>query len=205
MIQLLVGLPLAGRGLGQDRAHGLEEADVVADAQRFLMGHREREGLGQRRDGAQQPVLAVLLREDVLLRRRQEGEAVLGPTYGPERPIEPMEQPQADLVSAKHLGYRFGLVDRRLAGAAALRVGRERLPQLVGKTEIVHYQPAGLVLEDAVHPSDGLHEAVAAHRLVHVHRGQARRVETGQPHVADDDKLEWIGRIAESQGESRRR
>ena len=42
---------------------------------------------------------------------------------------------------------------------------------------------------------------MAAHRLVHVHRGEARRVEAGEPHVADDDKLERIGRVAEALGE----
>ena len=75
---------------------------------------------------------------------------------------------------------------RRLARAAALGVGRQRLLQLVGEAEVVDHQPAGLVLEHAVHPGDGLHQAVPAHRLVDVHRVQARRVEAGQPHVAHD-------------------
>ncbi len=63
---------LAGRALGQHRAHGLEEAHVVADAQRLLVRHRQGERLRQVGDGAQQPRLAVLLGQDVLLRRGQQ-------------------------------------------------------------------------------------------------------------------------------------
>ncbi len=85
---------------------------------------------------------------------------------------------------------------RGLAGAAALGVGRQRLLQLVGEAEVVDDQPARLVLEDAVHAGDGLHQAVAAHRLVDVHRVQARRVEAGQPHVAHDHDLERVVRVA---------
>ena len=83
----------------------------------------------------------------------------------------------------------------------ALRVGRQRLLQLVGQAEVVDHQPAGLVLEDAVHARDGLHQPVPAHRLVHVHRVQARRVEAGQPHVAHDHDLERVCRVAEARGQ----
>ena len=61
-------------------------------------------------------------------------------------------------------------VDARIAFAAALGVGRERLLQLIGEAEVIDDQAAGLVAEDAVHARDGLHEAVAAHRLVGIHR-----------------------------------
>jgi hypothetical protein len=44
-------------------AHPLEEGHVVPDAQRLVVWHRQRERLGQLRHGAQQPVLAFLLRE----------------------------------------------------------------------------------------------------------------------------------------------
>jgi hypothetical protein len=43
-----------------------------------------------------------------------------------------------------------------------------------------------------VHARDRLHQAVAAHRLVDVRRALARRVETGQPHVAHDDDAEGV-------------
>ena len=90
---------------------------------------------------------------------------------------------------------------RRLARAAALGVGRQRLLQLVGEAEVVDDQPAGLVLEHAVHPRDRLHQPVPAHRLVDVHRVQARRVEAGQPHVAHDHDLERVVRVVEPLGQ----
>ena len=40
-------LPLAGRALGQDRAHGLEEADIVANAQGLVVRHGQRKRLRQ--------------------------------------------------------------------------------------------------------------------------------------------------------------
>ena len=48
----------------------------------------------------------------------------------------------------------------------------------------LHRQPAGLVAEDAVNAGDGLHESVARHRLVGIHRVHAGRVEAGQPRTA---------------------
>ena len=77
VVELLVGLALARRALGQHGAHRLEEADVVADAQRLVVRHGERERLRELGDGLQEPLLAVLLREDVLLRRRAAAPAAL--------------------------------------------------------------------------------------------------------------------------------
>ena len=112
-------LRLAGRALGQHRAHRLEEADVVADAQRLRVRHRQGEGLRQLGDGAQQSRLAVLLGQDVLLRRRQQREPFLRRARRPEVPVEAVEQPRADLVLLQHHRDGLGLVDGRLAGAAA--------------------------------------------------------------------------------------
>lgn len=42
---------------------------------------------------------------------------------------------------------------------------------------------------------------MAAHRLVEVHGVEARRVEVGRPHVADDDQFEGVVRAAEAVGE----
>ena len=124
-----------------------------------------------------------------------------GRARDPRRPVEAVEQAAADLVLLQHDRDGLGLVDGGLARAAALGVGRQRLLQLVGQAEVVHHQPAGLVLEDPVHPRDGLHQPVPAHRLVHVHRVQARRVEAGQPHVAHDHDLERVLRVAEPLGQ----
>ena len=97
----------------------------------------------------------------------------------------------------QHHRHSFGLVERGLAGAAGFGVGRQRLLQFVGQTQIIDNQAAGLVLEHAIDPGDGLHEPMPAHRLVHVHGGEARRVETSQPHVAHDHDLEGVRRVPE--------
>jgi hypothetical protein len=141
-----------------------------------------------------------LLRQDVLLRRRQQPGAAAA-CRSSRRPVEAVEEAAADLVLLQHHRHGLFLVERRLAGAAALGVGRQRLLQLVGEAQVVHDQAAGLVLEHAVHAGDGLHQPVAAHRLVDVHRVQARRVEAGQPHVAHDDELERVFGSLEALGQ----
>ena len=160
--------------LGKHRLHGLEERYVVPDAQRLGMRHRQRERLRQLAHGVQAPVLAVLLLQDVLLRGGQQAEPLRRRAAGPLRPVEAVEETAADL-GPEHHGDRFVLVEGRAPGAAALRVGRERGLQLVGQPQVVHHEPAGLVLEHAVDPCDGLHQPVAAHRLVDVHRNEGRR------------------------------
>ena len=87
----------------------------------------------------------------------------------------------------------LGLVD---AGLLAVVAGilAERALEVLRDADVVHDQPGRLVAEDAVDAGDGLHQAVALHRLVHVHRVHAGRVEAGQPHVADDDELERVVR-----------
>ena len=76
MVELLVGPAVAGRALGQNRADRLEEADVVADLERGLVRDRQRERLREVGDGTQEPRLAVLLGEDVLLGRGQHGHSL---------------------------------------------------------------------------------------------------------------------------------
>ncbi len=109
-----------------------------------------------------------------------------------------MEKAEADLVFLQHQGDRLGLVDRGLPCASGLRIDGERLFQLVGEAEVVDNQPAGLVPEHPVDARDRLHEAVAPHRLVDIHRVQARRVEASEPHVAHDHDPEGIARVAET-------
>src|SRR5207302_9627916 len=75
--------------------------------------------------------------------------------------------------------------------------GDEGLLQLLGEAEVVHDEAAGLVSEHAVHARDRLHEPVAPHRLVHVHRVERWRVETRQPHVPHQDDPEGIAWIPE--------
>jgi hypothetical protein len=47
---------------------------------------------------------------------------------------------------------------------------RKRLFQFIGQAEIIDDEAAGLVLEHAVDAGDGLHQPMAAHRLVDIHR-----------------------------------
>ncbi len=92
--------------------------------------------------------------------------------------------------------------------AAALGAGGQRLLQLIGQSEEVDDQPALLVAEDAVHAvhavhaGDGQHQSVAAHRFVGIHRVEARDVEAGQPHIADDDNAERVLGVFEPRGQS---
>ena len=60
-------------------------------------------------------------------------------------------------------------------------------------------RPPGLSLNTRFTRGDCLHQAVAAHRFVDVHGVQTWGVETGEPHIAHQDNLEWIFGIAETQ------
>ena len=119
--------------------NGLEEGHVVPDAQRLRMWHSHGEGLRQLAHGSNQPVLAVLLGENVLLGLRQQAEALLRSTSHPLRRVEAVEEAAADLVLLEHHGDGLVLVDCGASGAAALYVSSERLLQLVCETQVVHY------------------------------------------------------------------
>ena len=133
----------------------------------------------------------------MLLGGRQEVQAVLRRTRRPLRPVEAVEQRAAHLVLLQHHRDRFVLVQRRLSLASALGVGGEGLLQVLGQPQVVDDQAAGLVLEHAVHAGDGLHQPVAAHRLVDVHGVQAGRVEAGQPHVPHQHNPQRVAGVAE--------
>ena len=132
VVELLVGLPLARDALGEHGTDGLVEADVVADRDRLVGRDGQRERRRELGHGLEQPRLAVLLGEDVLLRGREQREPLLGVAGHPGAVVEAVEQARADLVLLEHERDRLGLVDRGLAGPARLRVRRERLAQLVG-------------------------------------------------------------------------
>jgi hypothetical protein len=86
-----------------------------------------------------------------------------------------VEEVAADLVLLLHHRHPLGLVDGGTPRAAALGVGGERCIEFVGQPQVAHHQAAGLVVEDPVHPGDGLHEPVGAHRLVQVLGVKGRR------------------------------
>ena len=187
-----------GSALRQHGAHRLEEADVVADAQApRRCGTASANACDSSVTARSSRALPSSCARMCSCAAGQQRQPLLRRARRPAAPVEAVEQAAADLVLLEHHGDGFGLVDRGLAGAAALRVGRERLLQLVGEAEVVDDQPAGLVLEHPVHARDRLHQPVPAHRLVDVHRVQARRVEAGQPHVAHDHDAGTGRRVAE--------
>ena len=85
-------------------------------------------------------------------------------------------------------------------GALALGVGVgfQGLLELVGDADVIHHQPAGLVLEHAVYAGNGLHQVVALHGLVHIHGVTAGRIEAGQPHIPHDHQPERVVDVLEA-------
>ena len=70
VIELLGRLAFAAL-FGERGFDGLEEADVVADLDRFIAAGAEGEGLRELGDDLDEAFLAVFLLQDVLLRRRE--------------------------------------------------------------------------------------------------------------------------------------
>ena len=82
------------------------------------MRHCQRERLRQFLDGMQEPLLPLRLSEDVLLRRGQKTQPLRRGAPIPLRPVEPVQEPAADLVLLQHDRYRLLLIDRGPAGAS---------------------------------------------------------------------------------------
>ncbi len=137
----------------------------------------------------------------MLLRGRQDRKPLGGRSLSPGGPVEAVEQARAHTVLRFHQRHGLVLIERRLAASAGFGVGRQRLLEFGGQPQIIHHQPAGLVLENAIDARDGLHQAMAAHGFVDIHGRKAGRVEAGQPHVAHDDEAEGIGWVAEAFGQ----
>ena len=73
MIQILLWPRLGRSALGQHRLDSLKERHVVAYTDRFIMRHSQGEGLRQFSHCLYKTFFAILLRQDVFLRGRQEG------------------------------------------------------------------------------------------------------------------------------------
>ena len=100
----------------------------------------------------------------------------------------------------QHHGHGFSLINRCLAATAGFGIIGQRPFQLVGQAQVVDNQPARLVFKHPVDAGNGLHQAVAPHRLVDVHRMQRRAVEPRQPHIPHDHHLHRIARVFEPLG-----
>ena len=109
------------------------------------------------------------VRVNKFLRRREQSEFFRRFAVRPFRPVEAVEMVAANFVFLQHDGDGFLLVNRRPPVAAAFGVSGQCLLQLMRQAEIIHHQAARLVLENAVHAGDGLHQPVAAHGLVQIH------------------------------------
>src|SRR5487761_744884 len=111
--------------------------------------------------------------------------------------VEPVQNRSSNLELLLKQSHRLLLRDSRLT-AVALGVVGERTLQALGDSYVVDDQPALLLPEYPVHPGNRLHQAMAAHRLVDIHRVQRRSVETGKPHVAHYDQPQRIVGVAKS-------
>ena len=86
-VELLVALQALDRGLHERRAHRLEEAHVVADRERFLTGHGQRERLAERGDRIHETLLAVVEPKDELLGVADELQLLLVRARGPQKGV----------------------------------------------------------------------------------------------------------------------
>ena len=111
-----------------------KNADIIADAQRFLDAARHRAKAWESSVTApKQSVLAVLLGQDMLLAAgSNESRSSALPVVQIDQ-SKPWKSPQADLVFLQHERDGLCLVDGRLARAAAFRIGRQRLLQFMGQ------------------------------------------------------------------------
>ena len=86
-----------------------------------------------------------------------------------------------------------------LTGFPSLRPRKrcQRPAKVPEDAAVVQDQAVGLAFVDAVGSGDGLHQGVRLQGLVEVERRQARHVESGQPHRADDGDAERVIRRLE--------
>jgi hypothetical protein len=80
-----------------------------------------------------------------------------------------------------------------VVGKSAFKIRRQ--------ADIIHNQTTWLISEDTVDPGNSLHQPVALHGLNDIHGVKARSIESGQPHIPDDDDLERIIRIFKALGD----
>ena len=127
----------------------------------------------------------------VRIERRSIVEPALG--VGPEHSSD-------DLVFLKQHPNRFRFVDAGLVAVAG-RILAESALEVLGDADVIDHQPGGLVTEDPVDAGDGLHQSVALHRLVHIHRVHTGCIEPGQPHIPHDHEPERVLRVFGALGE----
>ena len=123
------GLRLARRALGEHRPHGLEEGHVVADAQRLVVRHGQRERLRQLPHGAAAAGPCRPPAPGCAPAPRAAGRAA--PAACPVIHFDqskPWKRPQQTSYFSSITATASSWSMRRAARAAALGVGGERLP-----------------------------------------------------------------------------
>ena len=65
-----------------------------------------------------------------------------------------------------------------------------RLFQCGGDSHIVNDKPALFISENTIDTSDSLHQIVAMHRLVYIHRCKGRNIKSCQPHIHDNGNFQ---------------
>ncbi|SFD04516.1 hypothetical protein SAMN04488059_11879 [Devosia psychrophila] len=101
---------------------------IVTDLNGGISRNRKGERLRQFGHGSCEAALAILLRQYVFLRRRKQRKLLSSRPFCPVRPVEAVEQTEADLVFFAHQGDRVCLVDRSPASSTRIGVKRQRLP-----------------------------------------------------------------------------
>src|SRR5450830_195285 len=107
MIQVLFRPWVASRRLGQSCPDRLKERHVITNSKRLWVGDSQCKRLGQCRDSVQRAFFAILLRQDMLHRCRQQSHALLRRPRGPRTPVKPMEEATADLVLLQEHGDSY--------------------------------------------------------------------------------------------------
>jgi hypothetical protein len=126
-VDLLGRLPVGAALLVERGLQGLEKGNVVTNGRRIIAGGAEGEGARKFGHHLHPALFAVLLSQDVLLSGGDKREALGGFADGPLVPVEAVHQVAGDAVFLQHDGDGLRNVQGRVALAAALGVGDERL------------------------------------------------------------------------------
>ena len=150
--------------------HGLEEGDFIAGFHGPFVGNGDGISLREGRHFIDETLFAVRQAQDMFFGLENNRELAAG--AGAEIvPIgETVEHRRDDFKLFLHETDCLFLGGGGVALPARIRVEREGFLEIGGYAEIVDNKPAFLVLVDTVDPRDGLHECMAFHGLVYVHR-----------------------------------
>ena len=185
---------LADVALGQNHLHRLHKGHFLARRLGLVQCAAQRERLAHGECDIGKSLLAILLPQHMvgrtcqaLVRRRQKIAVVIAVQHATQ-----------DIQLFCQHGIGFRRIHRRFSAPLAGGVFLERALQLVGNADVVHHQAALFILEHAIHPSNGLHQVMSLHRLVHVQGMHARRIKTGQPHIAHKHDAQRVVRFLEA-------